>query len=95
MSGKQAPGLCSPVQIVGRWNRCGTICALGLLGRRPDCLQEALAVTVFLARTPPGGEVAGSSFYPQLCGPRPGEWPPRATVLPLRLGTLNTCRPAP
>lgn len=39
-------GFCSPVQIVGRWSSYRAICALGLLGGRPDCLPEALAGTV-------------------------------------------------
>lgn len=43
----------SPLQIAGLLSRCSTICALGLLGRRPGCLGEAPEVTVFLALTAP------------------------------------------
>lgn len=50
---EQTWGLCSPLQIAGLLSRCSTICALGLLGRRPGCLGEAPEVTVFLALTAP------------------------------------------
>lgn len=52
-------GLCSAVQIVGPRSRWGTICALGLFGRRPGCLEEALATIGSLALTAPRQGVGG------------------------------------
>lgn len=66
VSPEQAPGLCSPVQVVGRRSRCGAICALGLLGRRPDCLQQALAATVPGAHSSKGGSWRGAPSVSRL-----------------------------